>query len=543
MEPSDERPREPIDGYDEVPYTSYPYPRAHPDHLHVIASLFGMQPAPVTRCRVLEIGCGSGGHLLPIAELLPGSELLGLDRSRRQIDRGLELARRAGLRNVQLRHADLMDVDESWGSFDFIVCHGVYSWVPPAAQRRILEIMRDHLRPQGVGYLSYNVYPGWHLREMVRHMMRYHVQQLPEPVARIGQARALLDFLGRHATDAQGAYGAALRKELALLRALPDDYLYHEHLEEENHPLYFHQLAEQLRAHGLQYLGEADPQMMLAHGLDPEARETLERIAPDLLTREQYLDFVRNRQFRATLCCHEGVELVREIQARLAWPLAFEFSGPLGPEPVDLAPSQVHRFVGLGGVEMKTSAPLTKAALVLLRRAWPRAVPLPELWPRVSALLREAAVPGEADQDSLATDLLQCFLSGGIEARSFVPPVATRVTDRPRVSRVARCQAAQGGFAASLHHRLVELDRAQRQLVTRLDGEHDRAQLLAELTELVLSDELQLTLDGRPLRERAEIQAPLEHVVQRALQGMVDRAMLLDDDAGPSAQPGRPSVT
>jgi SAM-dependent methyltransferase/methyltransferase-like protein len=526
------RASESADSYDQLPYTSYPYPQSHPDRLHVVASIFGARPPSVSACRVLELGCGSGGNLLPMAELLPGSELVGVDRSRRQIELGEALAQEAGLTNVELRRADLMEVDSTWGSFDFILCHGVYSWVPAPVQAKILEILRDRLRPDGVGYVSYNVYPGWHLREMVRHMMRYHVRELAEPTARVDQAKALLGFLSEHVSDGQGPYGALLRRELTLLQALPGDYLYHEHLEDDNEPIYFHQFAERLAAHRLQYVGETDLQMMLAAGLAPEVAHTLDRIAPDLFVREQYMDFVRNRQFRATVICHEGVALQRELGPSAAEPLSFELSSHIEDGAVDLSPGREHVFKGPGDVEMKTSASLTKAALILLRRAWPRALSVDALFQQASSLVREAGLPVDPGQrQTLAIDLLRCCFGGAVGARHWVPPVAVQPQARPRASRVARAQARRGDFVTSLHHQLVRLDRAQRQIVQRLDGEHDQERLCAELTELVVEGELQLTVDGRPLRERSSLRAPLAHVVEQTLGKMVSQALLLADEA------------
>jgi methyltransferase-like protein len=451
-----------------------------------------------------------------MAELLPGSEFVGVDRSGRQIEQGQALMREAELTNVQLRHADLMTVDESWGSFDFIVCHGVYSWVPAAVQDKILAVMRDRLRPDGVGYVSYNVYPGWHLREMVRHMMRYHVRELTNPDTRVTQAKALLAFLGDNVADAQGPYGVALRKELELLQALPD--------------IYFHHVAERLQAHRLDSVGETDLQTMLTGGLTATATETLERVAPDLFTREQYLDFVRNRQFRATVICREGVALRRHVVPGAAEPLSFEFCGHYGEGPVELAPGQEHVFIGPGDVEMATSAPITKAAFLLLRRAWPRALRVGEVFERAASLVAEAGLRVDPDDRStLAADLLRCCFAGGVGVRSWVPPAAIELEERPRAGRVARAQARRGDFVASLHHRLVRLDRAQRQIVQRLDGQHDQAGLCEELTELVVQGLLELTLNDEPVREREAIGAPLAHVVEQTLRGMVGQALLLGD--------------
>src|SRR5262249_29590623 len=175
--------------YDDVPYDSHPIWVTHPDHLAVIATLAGMRPAPVEHCRVLELGCASGGNLIPMAVALPESQFVGIDLSPAQVADGQATIAALGVRNVTLEAQSILDLDESIGTFDYIVCHGVYSWVPPAVQDGILAVFARHLAPQGVAYVSYNTHPGWHLRGMVRDMMLFHAARFTEPVERIRQAR------------------------------------------------------------------------------------------------------------------------------------------------------------------------------------------------------------------------------------------------------------------------------------------------------------------------------------------------------------------
>lgn len=167
--------------YDRVPYKSHPFRQSHPDRLAVIATLHGMSPPPIERARVLELGCASGGNLLPIADQFPEGTFLGLDLSSRQIQDGQRLIERAGLKNVELRHQDILTFDAPPESFDYILCHGVFSWVPDAVQRKILDICGKCLSPNGVAYVSYNTYPGWHMRGMVRDIMRYRAQFFDKP--------------------------------------------------------------------------------------------------------------------------------------------------------------------------------------------------------------------------------------------------------------------------------------------------------------------------------------------------------------------------
>ena len=299
--------------YDEFPYTSFPFPQSHPDRLATIGWLFGMEPARVEACRVLEVGCASGGNLLPMAASLPGSQFVGIDFSPVQIERGAADVKALGLTNIELLALDIMDFSEAHGEFDYIIAHGVYSWVPNAVQERLLEVCARHLRPTGIAYVSYNTLPGWRMRSVVRDAMTYHTRGLAEPAKRVAQARAVLEFLAAAVKDDASAYGVALRTEAEHLRKQADYYILHDHLEEVNEPVYFHQFVERAARHGLGYLGEANFAAMLGGGFSQQVNETLARVAPDVLKREQFIDFLQARSFRETLLVHRDVQLVRKI--------------------------------------------------------------------------------------------------------------------------------------------------------------------------------------------------------------------------------------
>src|SRR4051794_8482790 len=139
----------PETSYDEVPYHSRPIYPTHPDCIATVGALMGVPVVPLTRCRVLEIGCAAGGNLLPMALQLPEARFVGLDLSTRQIEEGEATRRALGIDNARLLAMSLTDLDASFGQFDYILCHGVFSWVPRPVQERILEICRAHLSPNG----------------------------------------------------------------------------------------------------------------------------------------------------------------------------------------------------------------------------------------------------------------------------------------------------------------------------------------------------------------------------------------------------------
>ena len=176
--------------YDRFPYTSLPFLETHPDRLSVIATLFGLDPAPAAECRVLELGCASGGNIMPMAEALPGSRFLGVDLSSRQIADGQAAIRELGLTNIELRHADVRALGPELGTFDYIIAHGLYSWVAPDVQEKILAVVGGCLSDRGVAMISHHVKPGWHVRIMIAEMMKWHAGGRGSAEEQAAQSRA-----------------------------------------------------------------------------------------------------------------------------------------------------------------------------------------------------------------------------------------------------------------------------------------------------------------------------------------------------------------
>lgn len=479
--------------YDQVPYGDSPQRTTHPRHLETVATLFGMSPQNVTRCSVLELGCAAGSNLIAQAFDLPESKFLGLDFSEVQIAAGQKMIEALGLKNIELRHADIMEVDHTLGQFDYITCHGVYSWTPTEIQDRIMDISKANLAPHGVAFISYNVNPGWHFRATVREMMLYHVSHIKDPQEQIEQARAILEFLAS-SSEAGSVRARLLEDELESVRQSSDAYLFHEHLEADNRPIYFHEFAARAKANGLQYLGESEFCSMFDRSLPPSARETLDAMGDlPLVRREQYMDFVRNREYRATLLCHDEIALDRDLKPgilekfHLVTIAAFE-------RTFDINSNEEVR-ISIGDGELRTAHPLIKAAIAHLNDHWPAAYSLQDLHTAAIDRLQHRQT---IDEDCLRREFLGLWmlsaLIGGTVEVSVHPPgrFATDLSHRPLASGLAREQAARGEGVTNLRNGFTKLDTLARFVIRLLDGEHDREDILRAVSDAVRSGSLTL---------------------------------------------------
>jgi methyltransferase-like protein/2-polyprenyl-3-methyl-5-hydroxy-6-metoxy-1,4-benzoquinol methylase len=457
--------------YDEVPYESLPIPGTHPDRMSTVARLPGIDVAAVEASRVLELGCAGGGNLIPMAIGLPHAQFTGVDLSPVQVADGDSLIRALHLSNVKLIAANVMDIDEHFGEFDYIIAHGIYSWVPNSVQEKILEICKRNLAPRGVAYISYNTLPGWRMRGMIRDLMRYHALQFQTAAERVPQARAMLDFLAR-GSDENSAYGKLLRSELELLRSAPDYYIVHEHLNDLNEPIYFYEFVERARRHGLQYLADADVTTMMASRFAPQVAETIRRISPDVIRQEQLMDFLCNRTFRQTLLVHAEQPIDRQITAQRMKNLWV--SSPARPASANpnLAEGVVEKFCTPAGMCVNTPSALTKSAFVALAARSPAAIAVSDLVASVYSRLNPLAgkPPGEDTFEALANDLLQGYALGVVELHVGASPFTVEPGARPVASPLARYQAERGGRVTTLRHESILVPDAIRTLIPLLDG-------------------------------------------------------------------------
>jgi len=464
--------------YDLVTYPGYAYVQTHPDHIAALARLCGLSPAPLDECRVLEVGCGDGANLIPMALALPHATFRGFDLAASSIERGEAIVRELGIGNLTLEQLDICDAPDRLGEFDYLIAHGFYSWVPPTARDKLLAICRASLAPQGVAFISYNTFPGGHIRRMVREMMLFHIARAQEPQRKIVQARALLGFLSNLAAG-EDEYQHVLKKELERVQQYPPGYLFHDDLAAISDPVYLYEFVNHAAEHHLQFLGDLNSSFVHLGSLDAESSRALSELETDPILREQYLDFACCRRFRQTLLCHESLAVAHQLDARRVEGLLLSSSSTQVSEQVNLEPDVEEEFRGARKASLKTSHPVMKAAMVALRAVWPERLSLEELRAGVASRLgvSDDSIPPRLLSEGIAA----AFTMRVLDLHVYRPRVASRPGDYPLASPLARLQAKRGDVLTNLLHQSVKVEGDGLRLLSLLDGRRNRSALATEL--------------------------------------------------------------
>lgn len=458
--------------YRAVPYDSRPCANSTPARIATIARLMGLDAPEPSTARVLEIACGDGGNLLPMAVHAPQGWFVGIDLASDAIAIARAMARELGLANVELIDGDLRDLPSEVGSFDYIVAHGFYSWVPAAVRAVLFDTIRARLAPQGIAFVSHNVLPGCALRGVAWSLLRPHVAGIADPVAKVAEIRAMAGRVADAMANRPGL-AAGLAQEFRDVVERETFALMHDDFAPVNHPVFLRDIAAEASDHGLAWLADADPYRHPA----PAYGETMNAwlASAERMEREHVIDHLRMRRFRESLFVH--------AERDLGHPLAPE---ALAPMHVAASNSTVERH------DPRTPAPpardrspssIQRRLIARLVACHPSSEPVADLaaWIATGSGPGSAlAAPGQAERLLLSACLMQVLVP-------FAWPVdiPRSAGERPRAFAPARWQASRHRWVVNLRHESVRLDDpVQRRLLPLLDGTRTRADLAAALEGL-----------------------------------------------------------
>jgi protein-L-isoaspartate O-methyltransferase len=440
--------------YDIQAYPSTVQAQTHPSRLGALAALCGIETAPFAQCRVLEIGGGDGINLIAMAVAAPHSQFLSFDLAEQPVARGQKIINELGLDNVRVEVMDICSMPQNIGTFDYVIAHGVYAWVPEPVRSALMELVGRVLRPRGIAHISYNALPGSHVRQALRDILLRDVGHVDDVVEKVQLARQRLTFY-QDMWDETDSSTAALKREARRMLERADGVIFHDELGEVYAPQHVSDVIAAGAAAGLRYVCDAMPLLAVDGWIPGENfQKSLPLTGGDFERWEGVRDNVEAQLFRQSLFSKTDAPLVRGFKAERFRGLWVRGSFSHGEESSEGQVVQVFR-TKRGGA-MRTNSPTLTQALLTIAHAYPACVAL-EAW---------------SDDDELAQALTQLWVSGVLEFTTAPLAGATQISNRPCASRLARHAVNSGQVQVpTLQHGQSELtDEAARQFLMLLDG-------------------------------------------------------------------------
>ncbi len=469
----------PGDSYEELPYISMPIHYTCPAALAGLAALYGLDaPAPET-ASVLELGCAGGGNIMPLAAHFPKATFIGIDISEAHVRTARSRIEGLGLKNIEIRKGDVAKLRFTKEKFDYIICHGVFSWVSKTAQKAILKICTERLTKNGLATISYNVFPGWHLRNVVRDLALFHSKQSDAPKVRADQVRRILKDLASTVSEAD-PYGLVIAHEAKRIAGLPSSYILGEFLAADNMPYYFEEFVEMAAAHRLSYVCEGDLAASTPENVSAKAAPRIAGLAgDDPIIAQQYLDFYTGRTFRRSVLMRS--QRAKDVRATPAADRLrnLSISATLKADAGESSEA-VSAFKDERARTVKAKDPAVRLALARLADAYPSMLTLNEML----APLGPLNPPRDAASEARVLEVLFKLLASGRANVSAVPLRVGRIDQaKPKVWDVARAEAATGQpWVTSLTHHAVALNRGLSFLIPFIDGTRDRQGIVNQLS-------------------------------------------------------------
>jgi SAM-dependent methyltransferase len=478
-------------------YGIIPYPGAvssvtKPDHLALCSWASKRFHSAIDGYRYLELGCGGGANILALACYRVHSTFIGVDGSLSEIATAREGSDCLQLKNVQFAVADIRDLDPAeFAPCDYVVAHGVYSWVPDDVREAILGFCRQALAPSGLAYISYNAQPGWATRRIVRETLLRARSVRDAPIEE--KAHRAIEYAAQLLEDLPSrdyASAVLLAGELERVRNGNPGYVYHEYLAEVNDGFWLGEFVERARSHGLDYV--CDAQFGRWEGYVPEQlRAALARRDLDPIEQEEIADLLGDRYFHASILCRADAPRGRSSREELWDQVHVATSLGAMSDQFDLADGVVERFSGTNGTEITLQAAITKAAVVSLCAQWPRGSTLQQIRERAVQLLQQYGFPIQTGFESqLLDDLTTLFEAGQIDLRLHEPEYEMSVPAHPAAHALARFEAGRRNALSTPFHLPIPLEPAAMALVRELDGRRSQAELSRDYGEPLTTETL-----------------------------------------------------
>lgn len=417
--------------YDLVTYPSHAFGQTHPNRLGAVAALHGLPYAPCEQARVLEVGCGDGLNLIALAVAWPQGTFEGFDLAPSAVARGQAMIEALGLTNVRLAALDIRDAAPEPDAFDYVIAHGLYSWIPETVRDALMALIDRALTPSGVAFVSYNALPGGYLRIMARDMLLDGLQGVEDPEERLQRALAMLKSVVEE-PGVDDFERTVMRTMCQRFLKYSPEALFHDDLADVFEPVYLKTFAAHAERHGLQFLGEA--------GLDL-VRDGFDDGALSAVAAAQIGDFAAVRNFRQSLLVRAAARPARRLDPQNLRELYVSYRPQEGRSKelatlldADSALERVHARV---------------------QQAWPDH-------------LRLVDIP---DAEQALAGLIELCVEGFVRPHAGPAPFAVDLGPKPCASPLVRLEIASGsGLVTTLAPFKLSLPDDVRQFIGLMDG-------------------------------------------------------------------------
>ncbi|GJL84357.1 MAG: hypothetical protein DHS20C02_01320 [Micavibrio sp.] len=508
--------------YDDAPYESYAYPLTHPEHQAVVAKLFGLSPIDLKTARVLELGCGGGGNILPLALDFPNADFVGIDLSPVQIEEANTHKEALGLKNVRFEAMDIMDFDKKMGEFDYIICHGVFSWVPDFVREKILEICDKHLSKNGLACISYNVMPGWAPLRSVREMMMIHTAKFEDPAKKVSQAKYLVEFLDKFMPQGSSMHKAVHNVHEKFKESTNDSYILHEYLESNNNPFYFNEFAEMIAAHKLQYIGDSTLSLMYTGNFPPEAEKALKQVK-DMVTKEQYIDFLSNRQFRHSVIKPQGSKTKGADPAVLD---ELHFSCDLIMEEEKAGEPLTFRRPG-SDFSIDVTDPYAKILFREMCKIRNIRYAFKEL---IAFVVKKSDNAQKQEIEAFLRNNMGLYIFQNIIRPNITPSAHTlEISKKPQAHPLAvyQSQLANCTYVTNISYSTAKPSALEMELLRHLDGTNTLTELTKKMMESIKSGKITINQNNTPVTDEKKQKELLEDIVPKALKNIAKMNLMV----------------
>lgn len=503
-------------------FDSRPDPERHPDRMRTLARLKGLNPTAVSKATILDIGCGTGLDLLAHAIAFPTAKFIGLDIAAEFINLGKQIIKELKLENVQLVCGDIKEYKTDL-RFDYIICHGVYSWVNSELQQSLLSVIQSTLEPTGIAYISYNSLPGWHYRRVVQRLIKLFDDQKLAVQQRVDLAINSMNKALLGLSDMSDHQTECLRNELQSCLKQSPAFIYHELLNFDCTAEYLEDFARKAADYRLRYFADGRPTRIREHRYTEAERKRAAQLGlagqnPEKI--EQFWDLLQPLALRGALFCHadqavsSAPEYSHVMQMYISSALVAE------SKDVDLAGTRTETFRDARDLLVEVSDPILKSILTGLSGNWPKAVAVKEIIqnPKLSQL---------PSSTSLLQELGQYFLQGLVQLYNEVHLATNKIMERPKVFPLAICQARIGfAWVTNARFEFLPINEFDRELIQLLDGNNDSDRCVAALLERINSGAIAASITDE--HQGQDLKHLLKQQVVASLEHYRDTALLID---------------